>query len=56
MNETFFVWCAACDGNHTTDEVEFLNVEEDIEGRDVATYRCPDTQTTQKSLVFKGYS
>lgn len=53
--DNFFVQCAACDKNHYVDEVEFLNIEEDIERRDVMTYTCPFSMSTQKSLVFKGY-
>jgi hypothetical protein len=39
---------------HTTSEVEFLNIEEDIHGRDVLTYICPTSLTGEEgqALVY----
>ena len=54
MIETkYIVKCPECGENHFTDEVEFLNVEEDFHGRDVMHYICPVTDTNTKSLVYK---
>lgn len=33
-------------------EEQFLNIEEDIQGRDVLTFICPHCGTRQKSLRF----
>jgi len=35
-----------------TEEVEFLNIEEDMQGRDVMTFKCPLCGEIHKSLVF----
>lgn len=48
----YFVFCAACDTEHTVDEVNVLNIEEDIQGRDVLTFECPLSNTKQNSLVY----
>jgi hypothetical protein len=53
MNERFIVVCRECSEEHTTEEVEFLNVEEDMQGRDVMFYVCPVTQTQTSSLVYR---
>ena len=34
------VYCEWCQDWHYTDEVEVLNVEEDIQGRDVLHFEC----------------
>jgi len=44
------VQCSDC-GEFKTDEVEFLNIEEDFEGRDVMTFKCPVCGKDRKSLV-----
>ena len=33
-------------------EVKFVNIEEDPEGRDVMTFRCPQCDWDHKSLIF----
>ena len=53
MNEQFVVICPECSDEHLTTEVQVLNVEEDIQGRDVLHFMCPVTKTPTKSLVFK---
>ena len=53
MNERFIVICTECGENHSTTEVEFLNVEEDIQGRDVMYYTCRITNQPTKSLVYR---
>lgn len=53
MNEQFIVLCLECSEEHLTSEVELVNVEEDIQGRDVMHFVCPVTKVTTKSLVYK---
>jgi hypothetical protein len=47
-----YVRCRECGQQHTTKEIELLDVVEDIEGRDVATFNCPVTQNSTTSLVY----
>ena len=49
-----FVNCSVCGKMHTTSEVKFLNIEEDIYGRDVMTYICPASLTNEEgqALVY----
>jgi transcription elongation factor Elf1 len=49
-----YVRCRECGQRHTTEEIELLDVAEDIEGRDVATFNCPVTQNSTTSLVYIG--
>jgi hypothetical protein len=44
------VRCGTCKKDFNEQDVEFLNIEEDIEGRDVMTFKCPDCGESQKSL------
>ena len=44
MNERFIVKCTRCGEDHTTEEVKPLNVEEDIQGRDIFYFVCPVTK------------
>lgn len=53
MNEQFIVICPECSEEHLTTEVEFRNVEEDPQRRDVLYFICPITKTETKSLVYK---
>jgi len=53
MNERFIVICTECSENHLTTEVEFLNIEEDMQGRDVMHFTCPITHQPTKSLVYR---
>jgi hypothetical protein len=56
MTKVYFVRCYVCDMWHRTTDVEFLNCEEDIQGRDVMEFVCPRGRShvaeTQKSNVF----
>ena len=52
MNERFVVICPECSEEHLTTEVEFLNIEEDIQGRDVFFFKCPITRQDTKSFVY----
>ena len=40
-----YVRCRECGQQHTTKEIELLDVVEDIEGHDVATFNCPVPKT-----------
>ena len=51
LNRTNEVYCSKCKGWYTEREVQFINIEEDMEGRDVMTFRCPKCNTEQCSLV-----
>jgi len=46
------VFCGECNEFHRTEEVKFLNIEEDYKGRDYMTFECHLTNTEQKSHVF----
>ena len=45
------VHCTCCGDDHLVKDVEFMNVEEDLYGRDVLEFRCPDLGTSTKALV-----
>ena len=53
MSQRFIVICPECGEEHLTTKVEFLNIEEDIQGRDVMHYTCPITKQPTKSLVYR---
>ena len=53
MRYEFVVKCSECDEEHATDEVKFVDVAEDHEGRDLGYFICPVTGETTKSLVYK---
>ena len=53
MNDNFIVICPECGEEHSTLDVDFLNVEEDMQGRDVMHFVCPITNKPAKSLVYK---
>ncbi len=46
------VRCGSCDTSFDEDKVEFLNIEEDMQGRDVLTFTCPSCNKTKKSWRF----
>lgn len=46
-----YVSCSNC-GKIDEKKVKFINIEEDIQGRDVLTFECPTCKTTQKSMRF----
>ena len=50
-----YVQCS-CGNTHYGKDVETLNIEEDIQGCDVLTFKCPIKGTTEKSLVYVGHS
>ena len=51
MNNMIVV-CSEWSEEHDTAEVKFLNIEEDIQGRDIMYFTCPVTNTETKSLVY----
>ena len=55
MNERFIVKCTRCGEDHTTEEVKPLNVEEDIQGRDIFYFVCPVTNEEAQSFVFRKF-
>ena len=54
MNRNFIVVCTECSEEHSTESIKFLNVEEDIQGRDIMFFVCPVTGLEAKSLVYSG--
>lgn len=40
MERGFKVYCEWCRDYHSTEDVHFLNVEEDIQGRDIMHFEC----------------
>ena len=51
MNDCVVI-CCECSQEHLTTDVEFLNIEEDIQGRDIMHFVCPLTNTETKSIVY----
>ena len=47
-----YVLCNKCCEEHSSTEVETLNIEEDIFGRDIVTFVCPIKCQETKSLVY----
>ena len=43
------VFCAKCSEWVEEVDTEFENIEEDFQGRDLLTFKCPDCKTSQKS-------
>lgn len=41
-----------CGNKHYNGSIETVNIEEDIFGRDVLTYTCPNTGNEMKALVL----
>ena len=48
-----FVRCNKCQEDHKVKEVETLNIEEDMQGRDLLTFVCPKTQEITKAYVLQ---
>lgn len=44
------VKCKECDEWKDEDKTEFVDIEEDLQGRDILTFICPDCKTKQRSL------
>ena len=43
------VHCSKCNAWIEEESVEFVNIEEDFQGKDMLTFICPKCKTTQKS-------
>jgi len=52
MNRNFIVVCTECSEEHSTEDVEFSNVEENPQGWDIMYFICPVTSLEAKSLVY----
>ena len=48
-----WVHCSECSERKDALKVEFVNVEEDIQGRDIMTFKCYDCETTQKAYPVR---
>ena len=50
-----YVYCKVCQCRHEVNEVEFVNIEEDIQGQDVMTFLCHSTEDAemQTSHVYR---
>lgn len=48
---TTVVYCPKCGEQHKTQDLEFLGIEESIEGWDVLEYICPETNEEAKAVV-----
>ena len=46
---TIQVTCTACKKTHDEADVEFVGIEEDIQGRDLLEFVCPDCGETVKA-------
>lgn len=44
------VYCDECQEYQDEAKTKFINIEEDIFGRDLLTFECPKCKTEQKSL------
>ena len=49
---TQYVHCLSCGDDKLADQVLFVNIEEDAEGRDLLTFHCDCGAQKQRSLVF----
>ena len=48
-----FVNCPFCNETHNMEQIKFLNIEEDFQGRDLLTFECLEFPNEPvKSLVF----
>ena len=47
------VYCCQCKEWHDVDDVDFLDISEDLQGRDVMTFMCPLTMTEQQSNIVR---
>ena len=54
MNRNFTVVCTECSEEHSVNNLEFCNVEENMQGQDIMYFKCPVTGLETKSLVYSG--
>ncbi len=50
MEKEIRVYCKKCKKWIDESTAEHLNIEEDIQGRDLLTFKCPECATEQKSF------
>ena len=48
-----WVHCTECKTRKDALKVEFVNIEEDIQGRDLMTFKCHDCETQQRAYPIK---
>lgn len=46
------VICNSCGLRWNEKDVKFIDIEEDMQGRDILTFKCPICHKTTKSLRF----
>lgn len=51
MKQRARVVCTHCRQDLWVDEIELINVQEDIQGRDLGTFHCTDCNQTFESYV-----
>ena len=49
--EKLSVYCKHCQESKEVGRFKPINIEEDIQGMDIVTFKCPDCKTTQKSYI-----
>ena len=49
---SMYVKCKGCGEDHSSDQVKFLNIEENDLGQDVLYFVCPVTGEETSSLVY----
>jgi len=50
--KSYTVFCKECGERHETEDVKFLDVSEDIQGRDIFKFVCPVTGVITEGLVY----
>ena len=56
MIEDIKVFCGNCQAYYKEEDVEFIDIEEDIVGQDVMTFKCPKCETKQRSKRLGWYN
>ena len=54
FSRNFKVICTECSEEHLVTDIKVVNVEEDIQGRDLCFFECPITDQVSKSFVYQG--
>lgn len=49
FKKTIRVYCGKCQEFVDEERTEFINIEEDFQGRDLLTFICPDCNTQQRA-------
>jgi hypothetical protein len=47
-----YVTCKCCKEEHEIKKVRTINIEEDMQGRDVVSFECPKCKALSNSLVY----